>query len=267
MLDLFLTRADGRLHPTLYRATLGAFALVNAWEAGHLTGPARGRALEDAFYRLCRFTGLRLTEQAGSRTLRGVDSASGLLHESDAVIAAADLTIHVEMKSLFSDVPKYDLMLFNQKGLDFILADAPELRSRPCYRLFLTTSPPAPEARRFAAIWGIGLIERECLPLALLHWLAGSDIEPAVPPSIDRNRAWRDIPKLLMPLQQQLQRLSAVANGVERPVGRGQIDAMLAHLQTIDGPAYWAALDQRDPFWLEGIYQEFARPRTRVAAA
>ena len=124
-------------------------------------GPARGRALEQAFYRLCRFTGLRLTEQAGSRTLRGVSSASGLSHESDAVIVAADITVHVEMKSLFGEVPKHDLMLFNQKGMDFILADAPELRSRPCYRLFLTTSPVTPAARRFAAIWGIGLVERD----------------------------------------------------------------------------------------------------------
>lgn len=191
MLDLFQTRSIGRLHPTFYRAVLGAFALVSCWEEGRLAGPARGRALEQAFYRLCAFAGLRLTERAGSRTVRGVRSASGMQHESDAVIVSADMTLHVEMKSLFGDVPKNDLMLFNQKGIDFILSDAREIRSRPFYRLFLTTTPLSFEARRFAAIWGISVVEPDRLPLAVLHWLVGSDIELGFPP-FDRPRAGMD---------------------------------------------------------------------------
>jgi hypothetical protein len=86
-------------------------------------GPARGRALEQAFYRYCGVTGLRLTERAGSRTLRGACSASGLQHESDAVVVAADITIHVEAKSLSGQVSKNDLMVLNQKSIGFILGD------------------------------------------------------------------------------------------------------------------------------------------------
>jgi hypothetical protein len=259
VLDLFQTRSLGRLHPTFYRAVLGAFALASFWEPGDLAGPARGRALEKAFYKLCAFAGLRLTERAGSRTLRGVRSASGLQHESDAVIGAADVTLHVEMKSLFGDVPKNDLMLFNQKGIDFILSNAREIRSRPCYRLFLTTTPLSFEARRFAAIWGIAVVEPGRLPLAILHWLVGSDLELGLPPLIDRDRAWIAIPKLLLPLQAQLRRVAMILNGTEQPIANGEIDTALQRLQAIDGAAYWAALDRRDPFWLERVYESLAQ--------
>jgi hypothetical protein len=267
VLDLFQTRSLGRLHPTFYRAVLGAFALASCWEAGDLVGPARGRALERAFYRLCAFAGLRLTERAGSRTLRGVRSASGLQHESDAVIGAADITVHVEMKSLFGDVPKNDLMLFNQKGIDFILSDAHEIRSRPCYRVFLSRTPLSFEARRFAAIWGIAVVEPDRLPLAVLHWLVGSDLKLGLPPLIDRDRAWIGIPKLLMPLQAQLRRVATILDRSEQPIADGEIDAVLQCLQAADGAAYWAALDRRDPFWLERVYQNLALGRGRSMAA
>ena len=267
MFDLFQTRSVGRLHPTFYRAVLGAFALVCSWGADDFAGPARGRALEQAFYRLCAFGGLRLTERAGSRTLRGVRSASGLQHESDAVIGAADITLHVEMKSLFGDVPKNDLMLFNQKGIDFILSDAREIRSRPCYRLFLTTTPLSFKARRFAAIWGIAVVEPDRLPLAVLHWLVGSDLELGLPPLIDRDRAWIAIPKLLMPLQAQLRRVAMILDGTEQPIADGKIDTVLQRLLAVDGAAYWAALDRRDPFWLERVYENLALGRTRSMAA
>jgi hypothetical protein len=223
--------------------------------------------LERAFYRLCTFAGLRLTERAGSRTLRGISSASGLKHESDAVIAAADITIHVEMKSLFGDVPKNALISFNQKGLDFIVAPAPEIRSRPFYRLFLSTTPLTPDARRFAAIWGIGIIEPDRLPLAVMHWLAGSDLEVGVPRLVSRDRAWTEIPKLLMPLQAQLHRLAAVVEGAEQWVTDEQIDTILDRLQRSDGAPCWAALDRRDPLWLERVYQDLVRGCTPSAAA
>jgi hypothetical protein len=64
-----------------------------------------------------------------------------------------------------------------------------------------------------------------------------------------------------------LQRLAAVAKGDERPIGEGQIEEILARLQTIDGLTYWSTLDVREPYWLEGIYQDFFRPRTPAAAA
>jgi hypothetical protein len=158
-------------------------------------------------------------------------------------------------------------MLFNQKGMDFIVSDACEIRSRPYYRLFLTTSPVSFEARRFAAIWGISVIEPDRLPLAVLHWLAGSDLELGFLPPLDRDRAWIGIPRLLMPLQAQLRRLATILDGTEQAVADCKVDMILERVQAVDGAAYWAALDRRDPFWLEQVYERLALGRKRSIAA
>ena len=57
-----------------------------------------------------------------------------------AVIAASDLTVHLEAKHLRGEVSKNDLMVFNQKGLDYLLGGATQLRRRPLYRFFLSGS-------------------------------------------------------------------------------------------------------------------------------
>ena len=49
-------------------------------------------------------------------------------------------TVHLELKHLSSLVDKTALMTFNQKGLDFLLADNPVLRRRPLYRVLLSVS-------------------------------------------------------------------------------------------------------------------------------
>lgn len=263
MLNLFRTRSVGRLHPTLYRLTLGSFALIEFWEDGVLTGPARGRALEEAFYRYCNVAGLRLTERAGSRTLRGARSTSGLQHESDAVVVAADITIHVEMKSLSSPISKNDLMVFNQKGIDFVLSGSPEIRSRPLHRLFLTTTPMSAEARRFAAIWGIVVVEPGRLPLPLLHWLIGSDLPPIATTLVDRDRAWIEIPLLIQPLQEGLRRLPTWLDSRGHIIAEVPVDTVLDRVQMLDGSSYWGALDRRDPRWLRRAYEAMVLGETQ----
>jgi hypothetical protein len=95
-------------------------------------------------------------------------------YENDGVIAASDLTVHLEAKHLRGEVSKNDLMVFNQKGLDYLLGGATQFRRRPLYRLFLSGSSLSHEARRFALLWGIVAVEPNRLPLPLLHWLVGS---------------------------------------------------------------------------------------------
>src|SRR6266849_9392375 len=133
MLDFFEIRAERRLHPVLYRAALGGFALARLWEGVTLRGAERGRAFEAALYTFCERDRLCLNERAGSRTLCNTTSASGLRHESDGVITCADMILHVETKHLTEAVSKSDLMVFNQKGLDFVLTGDARLRSRPLY--------------------------------------------------------------------------------------------------------------------------------------
>jgi hypothetical protein len=78
-----------------------------------------------AEHRLHPVKRLWLSERAGSQTLCDATSASGLRHESDGVITCADMILHVETKHLTESVFKNDLMVFNQKGLDFALSGDP----------------------------------------------------------------------------------------------------------------------------------------------
>jgi hypothetical protein len=192
MFDFFEVRSEGRLHPVLYRATLGGFALTRFWEgaAAH-PGHERGRLFESAVYTFCDQERFHLNERAGSRTLCNAPSASGLRHENDGVISCADMILHVEAKHLKGEVSKNDLMIFNQKGLDFVLTGDPRLRSRPLYRLFLSGSPLSREARRFCLLWGIIAIEPDLMPLPILHSLAGSTFATGPNEQKLSDRIWR----------------------------------------------------------------------------
>src|SRR5438128_3515720 len=166
----------------LYDLVWDMFALVRCWDP-QLCGPERGRAFETLFCEYCRRRGLPLSELPGSRTLLFKSSASGFLHENDAVIATPEITVHLELKHLSSSVDKTALMIFNQKGLDFLAADNPALRSRPLYRVLLSGGPLCHEARVFAAQWGILTVEPDRLPLLLLLSLSCRTF-PQLPASI-----------------------------------------------------------------------------------
>src|SRR6266567_386500 len=99
------------------------FVIVQYWEPPAIPGCERGRLFEDIFYRYCDNRKIRLSERAGSRTLNGQRAASGFLHENDAVVATPDVSIHVELKHLANGLAKNELLIFNQKGLDFVFAD------------------------------------------------------------------------------------------------------------------------------------------------
>jgi hypothetical protein len=75
---------------------------------------------------------------SGLQTIRIQFSASGFNHESDAVIARADLTVHLELKYLSQEVTKNDLVIFNQKGLDFLAGSNANLRRTAFYRVLLS---------------------------------------------------------------------------------------------------------------------------------
>jgi hypothetical protein len=255
MLDFFEIRSDGRMHPLLYQFAFGCFALSRCWDARGLTGPQRGRAFEEALYRYCERTGMEPSERAGSRTLRDAGSASGFHHESDAVIAAADVTIHLETKHLSLEVSKNDLLVFNQKGIDFLLGDDLQLRRRPLYRMFVSGTPLRPEARRFALLWGIITIEPDRLPLPLLHWLAGSSLPPIPGLQYSLDRIWQEIPQMVVSAQERLQRAAACLDNIGEAVSRSRLDHISEILQVGDGARIWATLDGIDPLWLERVFE------------
>jgi hypothetical protein len=219
------------------------------------SGSVRGRAFEAAFYQLCTEDRLNLLERAGSRTLCNVRSASGLGHESDAVISGCDLLIHIELKHLTVEVSKCALMEFNQKGLDFLLTGDLQLQRRPLYRMLISGGALSREARRFAALWGIVIMEPSVLPLPVLHWLAGSTFS-AQGNERDGDRIWREAPIGIGSLQEKLRRLPlclADRGSVIRPY---HMNVLLGEIQQDAGDRYWRALDNADPHWLERIYRQ-----------
>ena len=260
MLDFFEVRSQGRLHPVLYRATLGAFALTRFWEgAAALHGPERGRSFETALFTFCERARFCLIERAGSRTLCNTASASGLRHENDGVISCADMILHIETKHLTNEVSKNDLMIFNQKGLDFVLTGDARLRSRPLYRMFLSGSQLSHEARRFSLLWGIITIEPDLMPLPILHWLAGSSFISSTSEKKTANRLWQEVPILVAPLQDRIPRLPACLKAEEEVVIPARLEWALDELQGIHGNRWWHDLDARDAFWLERVYADCMR--------
>ncbi|MBY0461280.1 MAG: hypothetical protein K2V38_28480, partial [Gemmataceae bacterium] len=120
---LFRSKEGAQFPASLCTLALDMFAIVQHWDPATRTGIERGRTFESILYRYCRARKLTLTEKAGSRTLRGQVAASGFGHESDGVIATPDLTVHLELKHVTEELGKNDLLIFNQKGLDFLAAD------------------------------------------------------------------------------------------------------------------------------------------------
>lgn len=251
---LFRNR-EGREFPALlYGLAIDMFALVQHWKPPAIPASERGRLFEAVLYRYCRARRLSLTETAGSRTLRHVAAASGFRHESDGVIAAPEFTVHLELKHLSEELDKNELLVFNQKGLDFLAADNASLRSKPLYRVIVSGSALKPEARRFAVQWGILAIEPDRLPLLALHWLAGRHVPHLY--NVDeqtQDRIWREIPHLVAPLQNRVSRLSRVLDGAAEIVSGYRIEKAMEH-QRIAGDYYWMALEEEEPTWLEERY-------------
>jgi hypothetical protein len=256
---LFRNRVGPQFPTVLYRLALDLFAFVQHWEPPAVSPCARGRLFESILYRYCRARRLTLTETAGSQTIRRVNSASGFNHESDAVIATPELTVHLELKHLGQELGKNELMVFSQKGLDYLASDNASFRSKPLYRVIVSGSPLKPEARRFAIQWGILAVEPDRLPLLLLHWLTGRQV-PYLN-GVDeqtKDAIWREWPNLFTPLQERVCRLAgALGSGMEI-VSSHRIEMVLNH-QREAGDYYWQALEEDEPTWLEDRYEGLHR--------
>ena len=256
---LFRNREGPEFPAFLYGLTIDMFALVQHWEPPAIPASGRGRLFESVLYRYCRARRLTLTETAGSRTLRHVAAASGFRHESDGVIATPELTVHLELKHLSQELDKNELLVFNQKGFDFLASDNASFRSKPLYRVIVSGSPLKPEARRFAVQWGILAIEPDRLPLLSLHWLAGRQV-PHLFNVDDRTQEviWREVSNLVTPLQERVLRLSGALGGSNEIVSCHRIERAMEY-QRIAGDYYWMALEEEEPTWLEDRYDDLHR--------
>ncbi len=239
-----------------YELALDWFSIIQYWQP-MVSGIEKGREFEKLLQRYSAYRHYALSEKSGSRTIRGQQSASGFMHENDAVIKFPELTIHFEMKHLTTELGKNDLLIFNQKGLDYLAGDNRSLRSRPFYRILLSGHRVSAAARRFALQWGILVIEPDRLPLLTLHELAGYTI-----PNLDflsveiHNEIWEEVPHLVVPLQTRVRQMAQLLDQDGEIIGSHRIDRMINYLQKEVGDEYWMALDDLDrPNWLEERFE------------
>jgi len=253
--EFFLRRPEAHYPRVLYELVADCFAIAQCWEPSLPPGPERGREFERLFCKYCDLGGKPLSERPGSRTLNGERAASGFRHESDAVIAWPALVVHVELKYLSSELDKNELLVFNQKGLDFLASARIGLRKRPLYRLLVSGRLISEEARRFALQWGIIVVEPDRLPLLMAHRLAGCLI-----PSLDsestglQDEVWEEIPRIISSAQKRFERFVSLLVGDQPLVSELRISRMLELYQLHFGDACWSALEQASPGWVEEQY-------------
>jgi hypothetical protein len=240
-----------------YQLSLDMFTIVEHWDPSGRCASERGRVFEQILYRYCDYRRWTLSERAGSRTVRGKYAASGFMHESDGVIVTPELTLMLELKYLGGELGKNELLVFNQKGLDVLAADGRDLRAKPFYRAIVSGSILTPAARRFAAQWGILVIEPERLPLPLLHrFAAEKDGYGGRPAAQVREAVLREVPQLIVPLQARLRRLVRLLDEDGELMGTHRLDRILGDYQRVAGDEYWSAMDERVPGWLEDRFDE-----------
>jgi len=245
------------LPPILCELSLDMFAIVEHWDPSGLAASERGRFFEQILYRYCDHRRWTLSERAGSRTVRGKYAASGFMHESDGVIVTPELTLMLELKYLGGELGKSELLVFNQKGLDVLAAEGRDLRSKPLYRAIVSGSILAPAARRFAAQWGILVIEPERIPLPLLHRFATEKAGDGGRPNAQvREAVLREVPQLVVPLQARLRRLVRLLDEDGELVGTHRLDRVLDEYQRVVGDNYWSAMDDKVPGWLEDRFDD-----------
>jgi hypothetical protein len=115
------------------------------------------------------------------------------------------------------------------------------------------------QARRFAVLWGIIVVEPDRIPLPLLHYLSGRAIDNLRYVSLlEQDEIWEEMPLLLTSLQSRLGRAASIFAGNEPLLGAGRIDRALNYLQREVGDHYWNALDSKDPNWLEKRFESIA---------
>ena len=223
------------------------------------TGPERGRRFEKLFYDLCERRGIHLSEKAGSITLANQRSASGLRHEVDGGIRSVDCITHWELKHLSSRLEKNELLVFNNKSLDYLQGSTSFYAKIPLHRFLLSGHSIGEDCRCFASLWGITSIEPERFPLPLIYDAvargAASSLTPVECSAVRDLAIWA-----CRPLQQVVNELSIWCTRTEPSLrcGPALMEAARAanDLQEQIGSIVLDYLDEHFPDWVNDIAEE-----------
>jgi len=179
---------------------------LELFKATYAATPGDGEAWETVARTALARRGARFEQIPGGATLFGFASASGLPHQLDAVIRVEDAFVVLELKAHAGTVPKNDLLRFAAATDDFVFGLGSEFPALPVYRILATLGQVSIGMRRFAALRGIGMIERGRWPSMVLS--APSVVWPeADGRPTDRDR--EQIGRLVRPVQAVLRSVGA----------------------------------------------------------
>jgi len=142
-----------------------------------LTSSLRGRTWEQWAARSLSTAGAWIRQAAGSLTLFGTRSASGLRHEFDASGARHSWTVVVEAKSYGEWGPsKTDLCVFDRKTFDLYIARRRVDEPGPHYRVMASTHSFEPAMLKYCYLYGIIAVDPSIIPLPVLLRMASRPV-------------------------------------------------------------------------------------------
>lgn len=203
-------------------------------------GARRGRVWEDAVAERLADRGIPVESVPGGYRVLGFVSLSGLAHQVDSTLACSDAIVLAEWKAYRGALPKNELLRFKAATDDYYMAFGAAGLSRPVLRLFGGIGGATYELRRFAALHGIALIEREWWPVPILvssecDWPGG----PAGGPSANDQRA---LAWAVRPMQRVIHPHPSGGFLLPRPPSQARIDSVL-HLHEQWSDQLWDDVD------------------------
>ncbi len=162
-------------------------------------GIKRGREFEDAFIDYCISQRIPPSESRGL-SLFGFNSWSGVRHEVDSAIKVNGIGIHFEFKAYQQDVVKDQIMIFNEKSVDYFFSILSHRQKLDFYRIFVSDSPLDPNAARLCYLWSIIHVEPDVLPIpTILQYFRDPFWEDRIE-WVLLSEAERILPKFMNPL-------------------------------------------------------------------
>ena len=137
-------------------------------QADDAVGSGRGQVWEDAVAERLAGRGIPVESVPGGYRVLGFMSLSGLLHQVDSTLSCLDAIVLAEWKAYRGAWPKNELLRFKAATDDYFMALGAAGLSRPVFRVLGGIGKASYELRRYAALHGIAIIERDRWPLPIL---------------------------------------------------------------------------------------------------
>lgn len=223
-------------------------------------GAERGRELERILKDYCIQKGLSLRSSVGSVSLFNLPASSGLRHEVDAGIRIRDILLYSEYKAYTGPVPKGEVMIFNQKSIDYYFTYALQNGVRPFYRALISDSQIEQSVRKLCYLWSIITVEPHLLPMpVIIRAILRDSHHDFFQPPVYRE-ALRILPHAVRPLNdiippdpQKIGQFSLDMNFVLR---KGSLDLIADVHQTLSDEIMEQVESSNSPLYFENLADE-----------